>query len=60
MSPKKCEKWAWATEPRTGLAKVETRWKGNKAKELAEGYKLIYSGTYEKGRNGVGVIIDKD
>ncbi|KAG8233621.1 hypothetical protein J437_LFUL001032 [Ladona fulva] len=38
----------------------ETRWKGNKAKELAEGYKLIYSGTDEKGRNGVGVIIDKE
>ncbi|KAG8229954.1 hypothetical protein J437_LFUL008527, partial [Ladona fulva] len=38
----------------------ETRWKGNKAKELAEAYKLIYSGTDEKGRNGVGVIIDKE
>ncbi|KAG8225277.1 hypothetical protein J437_LFUL006510 [Ladona fulva] len=30
----------------------ETRWKGNKVKELAEGYKLIYSGTDERGRNG--------
>ncbi|KAG8226729.1 hypothetical protein J437_LFUL004379 [Ladona fulva] len=38
----------------------ETRWKGNKAKELAKGYMLIYSGTDEKGRNGVGVIIDKE
>ncbi|KAG8228519.1 hypothetical protein J437_LFUL008975 [Ladona fulva] len=38
----------------------ETRWKGNKEKELAERHKLIYSGTDEKGRNGVGVIIDKE
>ncbi|KAG8238008.1 hypothetical protein J437_LFUL017797 [Ladona fulva] len=35
----------------------ETRWKGNKAKELADGYKLIYSGTDERRRNG---IIDKE
>ncbi|KAG8231535.1 hypothetical protein J437_LFUL008076 [Ladona fulva] len=42
------------------LFSVETRWKGNKAKELAEGCKLIYSGTDERGRNGVGIIIDKE
>ena len=35
----------------------ETRWKGNKAKELGDGYKLIYSGANAVGRNGVGIIV---
>jgi len=34
----------------------ETRWKGNSARELGEGYKIYYSGEKE-GRNGVGVIL---
>ena len=42
------------------LCVQETRWKGNKAKELGDGYKLIYSGTDERGRNGVGVVLDQD
>ncbi|KAG8238096.1 hypothetical protein J437_LFUL012203 [Ladona fulva] len=42
------------------LFDVEKRLKGNKAKELAEGYKIIYSGRDERGRNGVGIIIDKE
>ncbi|KAG8235651.1 hypothetical protein J437_LFUL013643 [Ladona fulva] len=40
------------------LCILETRWKGNKAKELAEGYR--HGRTNEKGRNEVGVIIDKE
>ncbi|KAK3885049.1 hypothetical protein Pcinc_010703 [Petrolisthes cinctipes] len=36
----------------------ETRWKGNKARELGGGYKLIYRGADERGRNGVGVVLD--
>ena len=34
----------------------ETRWKGQKAKEIGEGYKLYYVGKDTK-RNGIGVIL---
>ena len=37
----------------------ETRWRGNKAKSLGGNYKLIYSGADARGRNGVGVILNK-
>ena len=37
----------------------ETRWKGNKAKELGEGYKLYYSAATADGRNGVGIIVSE-
>ena len=37
----------------------ETRWKGNRSKELEEGCKLIYSGANPDSRNGVGIILDK-
>lgn len=40
------------------LCVQETRWKGNKARELGGGYKLVYSGADERGRNGVGVVLD--
>ena len=42
------------------LCVQETRWKGNKARELGEGYKLIYSGTNKEGRNGVGIILSSE
>ena len=42
------------------LCVQETRWKGNKARELGEGCKLFYSGANEEGRNGVGIILSKD
>ncbi|KAI5715325.1 hypothetical protein M8J77_014185 [Diaphorina citri] len=42
------------------LCVQETRWKGNKAKELGEGYKLFYSGANEAGRNGVGIILNNE
>ena len=42
------------------LCVQETRWKGNKARELGEGYKLFYSGANEEGRNGVGIILSKE
>ena len=32
-------------------------WRGSKARELGEGYKLIYSGTNKEGRNGVAIIL---
>ena len=32
----------------------ETRWKGNKTRELGGEYKLFYSGVIGQGRNGVG------
>ena len=38
------------------LCVQETRWKGNSAREIGNGYKLYYSGSRE-GRNGVGVIV---
>ena len=34
----------------------ETRWRGERAKELGEGYKIYYVGE-KNGRNGVGVIV---
>ena len=40
------------------LCVQDTRWKSNKARELGGGYKLIYSGADERGRNGVGVVLD--
>ena len=42
------------------LCVQETRWKGNKAKELGEGYKLIYSGANKECRNGVGIILSRE
>ncbi|XP_063611527.1 uncharacterized protein LOC134785169 [Penaeus indicus] len=41
------------------LCVQETRWKGNKSREIGEGCKLIYSGANNQGRNGVGIILDK-
>lgn len=34
----------------------ETKWKGNKARDIGEGYKLIYHGV-TSSRNGVGVVV---
>ena len=42
------------------LCVQETRWKGNKARELGEGCKLIYGGANDQGRNGVGIILDNE
>ncbi|XP_049796078.1 uncharacterized protein LOC126212707 [Schistocerca nitens] len=36
----------------------ETKWKGSKAKEIGDGYKLIYRGT--RTRNGVAIVVDQD
>ena len=33
------------------------RWRGNKAKELGDGYKIFYSGANEQSRNGVGIVL---
>ncbi|XP_064079513.1 craniofacial development protein 2-like [Macrobrachium nipponense] len=38
----------------------ETRWKGNKARELGDGYKMFYSGANKEGRNGVGIILSSE
>ena len=38
------------------LCVQETRWNGQKAKELGEGYKIYYSGEGSK-RNGVGIMV---
>ena len=37
----------------------ETKWKRDKAKELADGYKLFYAGK-NKTRYSVGIVVDKD
>ena len=42
------------------LCVQETRWMGNKARELGEGYKLIYGGANKEGRNGVGIILSSE
>ena len=36
----------------------ETRWKGSKAKELGDGYKLYYHGE-TNNRNGIGIIVSQ-
>ncbi len=36
----------------------ETKWKGSKAKEIGEGYKVIYHGT-SSTRNGIAVVISR-
>jgi hypothetical protein len=41
------------------LCLQEIRWKGQGARELGEGYKLLYSGGTDK-KNGVGVILDQE
>ncbi|XP_064111500.1 craniofacial development protein 2-like [Macrobrachium nipponense] len=42
------------------LCVQETRWKGNKARELGEGYKIVYSRANKEGRNGVGIILSSE
>jgi len=37
----------------------KTKWKGEKAKEIGDGYKKIYSGK-TSSRNGVRVIMDNE
>ena len=37
----------------------ETKWKGDKANELTDGYKLYYT-RKNSARNGVGIIVDKN
>ena len=39
------------------LCVQETRWKGDKARELGDGYKLLYSGANKESRNGVGIVL---
>ena len=41
------------------LCVQETRWKGNKARELGTGFKLIYSSASKEGRNGIGIVLSK-
>ena len=36
----------------------KTRWKGSKAKQLGEGYKLFYHGD-TTNRNGIGIIVSQ-
>ena len=38
------------------LCVQETRWTGNKAKELGDGFKLIYGGANNEKRNEIGII----
>ena len=42
------------------LCLQETRWKGNNARALGEGCKLIYSGANRDSRNGVGILLSED
>ena len=42
------------------LCVQETRWKGNKARELGGDCKFVYSGADERGRNGVGIVLSKE
>ena len=44
----------------TILCVQETRWKGNKARELGGGCRILYSGANRNGRNGVGIVLAKE
>lgn len=37
----------------------ETKWKGSKAREIGNGYRLFYHGTGNT-RNGVGIVLDRE
>lgn len=37
----------------------ETKWKGDKVKEVTDGYKLYYIGK-NNARNGVGAVVEKN
>ena len=37
----------------------ETKWKGSKAKEIGEGFKLYYHSIC-RARNGIGIILSKE
>ena len=50
--------WKWG-ESVFFVCFQESRWKGNKAKELGEGYKLHYSAATTDGINGVGIIVSE-
>ncbi|XP_067130191.1 uncharacterized protein [Centruroides vittatus] len=39
------------------LCMQETRWRGDKAKELGDRCKLFYSSANRNGRNGVGIVV---
>ena len=39
------------------LCVQKMQWKGNKAKELGDGYKLYYSRANEQGRNEVDIVM---
>ena len=39
------------------LCVQETRWRGDKARELGDGYKLLYSGANKENRNGVDIVL---
>lgn len=60
MTGKSREVAAMLSERRVDVCCVqETRWKGNSAKMLGDGYKLFYSGE-SSGRNGVGIVLKED
>ena len=40
------------------LCVQEIRWRGDKAKEVGGGCKLLYSGADENGRGGVGIVLN--
>ena len=42
------------------LCVQETRWKGNKSRELCGDCKLFYSGTDGRGRNGVEITLSNE
>ncbi|XP_023231131.1 nuclear pore complex protein Nup155-like [Centruroides sculpturatus] len=44
---------------RVHIVPARDKMERNKAKELGEAYKLFVSGVNKRGRNGVGIIIDK-
>ena len=42
------------------LCVQETRWKGDKAREIGSGFKLLYAGADDRGRNGVGIVLNRE
>ncbi|EYC37918.1 hypothetical protein Y032_0757g2100 [Ancylostoma ceylanicum] len=59
LTGRSCELAAALENRRIDLCAVqETRWSGNKSKDIGHGFKVVYNGS-PKTRNGVGIVVSQ-
>ncbi|EYC06532.1 hypothetical protein Y032_0075g943 [Ancylostoma ceylanicum] len=59
LTGRSCELAAALEHRRMDLCAVqETRWSGNKSKDIGHGFKVVYNGS-PKTRNGVGIVVSQ-